>query len=78
MKIVKLEAQNVKRLKAVEITPQGNTVVIGGRNGQGKTSPDEVRATATAAYAYAATHSRCAEIVRAAYPVAPDLKEHNK
>jgi len=38
MKIVKLEAQNVKRLKAVEITPQGNTVVIGGRNAQGKTS----------------------------------------
>lgn len=38
MKIVKLEAQNVKRLKAVEIRPDGNTVVIGGRNGQGKSS----------------------------------------
>jgi len=38
MKIVKLEAQNVKRLKAVEITPSGSTVIIGGRNGQGKTS----------------------------------------
>lgn len=37
-KIVKLEAQNVKRLQAVEITPDGNVVVIGGKNGQGKTS----------------------------------------
>ena len=38
MKIVKLTAENVKRLRAVEITPDGNTVVISGRNGQGKTS----------------------------------------
>jgi len=38
MKIVKLEAQNVKRLNAVEITPDGDMVVIGGRNGAGKTS----------------------------------------
>ena len=38
MKIVRLEAQNVKRLTAVDITPQGNTVVIGGKNGAGKTS----------------------------------------
>lgn len=38
MKIVKLTAENVKRIRAVEITPQGNTVVIAGRNGQGKTS----------------------------------------
>lgn len=37
-KIVKLTAQNFKVLKAVEITPDGNLVVIGGRNGQGKTS----------------------------------------
>lgn len=37
-KIVKLEAQNVKRLKAIEITPDGNVVVVGGRNGQGKSS----------------------------------------
>jgi len=38
MKIVTLTAENVKRLKAVQITPDGNTVVISGRNGQGKTS----------------------------------------
>jgi len=38
MKIVKLTAENVKRLRAVEITPDGNTVVIAGRNAQGKSS----------------------------------------
>ena len=38
MKIIKLEAENVKRLKAVEITPSGNVVEITGKNGQGKTS----------------------------------------
>lgn len=37
-KIIKLSSQNVKRLSAVEITPDGNVVVIGGRNGQGKSS----------------------------------------
>lgn len=38
MKIVSLTAENFKRLKAVEITPDGNTVVIAGKNAQGKTS----------------------------------------
>jgi hypothetical protein len=38
MKIVRLTAENIKRLTAVEITPDGNTVLITGRNGQGKTS----------------------------------------
>lgn len=38
LKIVKLEANNVKRLKAVEIIPVGNTVTISGKNDQGKTS----------------------------------------
>ncbi len=38
MTIVKLEASNVKRLSAVSITPEGNLVVIGGKNGAGKTS----------------------------------------
>lgn len=37
-KIIRLTAENVKRLSVVEITPSGNLVVIGGRNGQGKTS----------------------------------------
>lgn len=38
LRILRLEAENVKRLTAVEITPEGELVVIGGRNGQGKTS----------------------------------------
>lgn len=36
--IVELRAENVKKLKAVEIHPKGNTVIISGANGQGKTS----------------------------------------
>ena len=38
MKIVRLTAANLKRLVAVEITPDGNLVQITGRNGAGKTS----------------------------------------
>jgi len=38
MKIVRLTAENVKRLKAVQITPSGDLVTITGRNAQGKTS----------------------------------------
>lgn len=38
MKIVSLIAENVKKLVAVEITPDGNLVTISGKNGQGKTS----------------------------------------
>ena len=38
MRILKLTAENVKRLKVVEITPRGDLVQISGRNGQGKTS----------------------------------------
>jgi DNA repair exonuclease SbcCD ATPase subunit len=38
LRIVRLSAENVKRLRAVDITPDGDTVVIAGRNGQGKTS----------------------------------------
>lgn len=38
MKILKLTAENVKRLKAVEITPDQNLVRITGKNAQGKTS----------------------------------------
>ena len=37
-KILKLTAENLLRLKAVEITPDGELVVVGGRNAQGKTS----------------------------------------
>lgn len=38
MKIVSLEAENIKCLKAIEIKPDGNMVVIGGENGNGKSS----------------------------------------
>lgn len=40
MKIIKLEAENYKRLRAVTIEPDitGNLVVISGKNGQGKSS----------------------------------------
>ncbi len=38
MKIVKLQAENVKRIKAIEIIPEDNLVVISGKNEQGKTS----------------------------------------
>ena len=38
MRIVRLQAENVKRLRAVEIAPDGNVVVIAGRNAQGKSS----------------------------------------
>lgn len=37
-KIIQLTAQNVKRLSAVQITPSGNLVILGGKNGQGKSS----------------------------------------
>lgn len=38
MKIVRLTAENVKRIKAVEIQPSGPVQIIAGRNAQGKSS----------------------------------------
>ncbi len=38
MKILKLTAENFKKLSAVEITPEGNMIVISGKNGAGKSS----------------------------------------
>lgn len=38
MKILALEAENFKRLRAIEIRPQGNMVEITGANGAGKSS----------------------------------------
>ena len=38
MKIIQLESENVKRLKAVRIKPDGSLVQITGRNGAGKSS----------------------------------------
>jgi DNA repair exonuclease SbcCD ATPase subunit len=38
LRVVQLRAENFKRLSAVDITPEGNSVVISGRNAQGKSS----------------------------------------
>jgi DNA repair exonuclease SbcCD ATPase subunit len=38
MRILRLEADNIKRVKAVDITPEGNVVIISGKNGAGKSS----------------------------------------
>ena len=38
MKIITLTAENIKKLTAVEITPDGNLVQITGKNGMGKSS----------------------------------------
>lgn len=38
MKITSLQVENVKRLKAVEIKPDGSLVIVGGKNGAGKSS----------------------------------------
>ncbi|MFT4225334.1 AAA family ATPase [Micropruina sp.] len=38
MKIIKLEAENIKRLKAVAIEPDGTLQIVTGRNAQGKSS----------------------------------------
>lgn len=38
MKILSLQAENVKRLRAIEIEPDGSMVIVGGRNGAGKSS----------------------------------------
>jgi len=38
MKIINLQVENYKRLKAIDITPEGELVIVGGRNAQGKTS----------------------------------------
>jgi len=38
MKVIRLQSENVMRLVAVDITPDGNLITIGGKNGAGKTS----------------------------------------
>lgn len=38
MKVVKLKAVNIKKIKEIEIEPKGNLILISGKNGQGKTS----------------------------------------
>ena len=38
MRIIKLQSENVKKVKAIEISPKEDVVIISGNNGQGKTS----------------------------------------
>lgn len=38
LRIHRISVENYKRLRAVEIYPDGNVVVISGRNAQGKTT----------------------------------------
>ncbi|PNX48832.1 MAG: hypothetical protein BV456_09430 [Thermoplasmata archaeon M8B2D] len=38
MKILKLQAENIKKIKAIDITPKNNSIIITGKNGAGKTS----------------------------------------
>lgn len=38
MKVIKLKAVNIKKIKTAEIEPKGNLILISGKNGQGKTS----------------------------------------
>jgi DNA repair exonuclease SbcCD ATPase subunit len=38
MRVVHLVTENFKRIRVVDITPEGNIVTIGGKNGSGKTS----------------------------------------
>lgn len=38
MKILQLHSENVKRIKAIDITPQDNVIILSGKNGEGKTS----------------------------------------
>ena len=38
MRIIRLQMENIKKIKALEITPEGNTVILSGKNGSGKSS----------------------------------------
>ena len=38
MRIIQLKTRNVKKISAIEINPDGNVVIIGGNNAQGKSS----------------------------------------
>jgi len=38
VRIIQLQSENVKRIKAVDITPESDLIVLSGKNGEGKTS----------------------------------------
>lgn len=70
MKINKLEIENVKRIKAVKIEPTANGLtVIGGKNGQGKTSVLDSIAWALGGEAF-----RPSEATRAGSVIPPNLR----
>ena len=53
MQIIRLEADSFKRLRAVDITPRGDMVMITGRNAQGKSSVlDSIQAALAGQRAY--------------------------
>lgn len=58
-RILKLSIRNIKRIKAVDILPNGNVITIGGRNDQGKTSVID-----SIPYALAGQDSVCERPVR--------------
>lgn len=59
MKIISLEVENLKRIKAIRIKPSGNAIVIGGENDQGKSS-----ALDAIEYLFAGKRAQCEAPVR--------------
>ena len=59
MRIVRLQSTNVKRLRCVEIRPDGSLVIVGGKNAQGKSSVLD-----SIAYAFAGKRAIPAEPIR--------------
>lgn len=57
--IIELQVENIKRLKAIQIIPKGNTVVISGKNDQGKSS-----ALDSIDYAFRGEKAICDEPIR--------------
>lgn len=58
-RIVRLEAENVKRIKVMRIDAGGKSVIIGGKNGAGKTSAIDV-----VQYLFGGKREWCARMVR--------------
>lgn len=57
--IIELQAENIKRLKAIQIVPKGSTVAVSGKNDQGKTSVlDSID------YAFRGEKAICSEPIR--------------
>lgn len=59
MKIIKLQASNIKKLTAVSITPDGNIITLAGDNGAGKSSVLDA-----IAYALGGTSDVCEQPIR--------------